>query len=167
MEVTKSRSQSLIWIQLSWWKYYWCCSKIWMWLTYRGPFYRLLFLWKEIWINKPQNADNPIEVFKLSSMFTNTQCISRIVCVLPITTATAEKSLSPCKKIKIFLRSTHGSREAEWLDSPKYKQRHENRSWWGSRSICKEAHSKLIVYLSSLNESFLFPLYLLYFYIYL
>lgn len=56
-----------------------------------------------------------MEAFKFSSMFPNIQCILRILCVLPITTATAERSFSALKRIKTFLRSTMGQERLNGL----------------------------------------------------
>ncbi|XP_060870008.1 52 kDa repressor of the inhibitor of the protein kinase-like [Metopolophium dirhodum] len=65
-----------------------------------------LNLWKQFWKNKPEKADSSMEAFKYASMFPNIKCLLTILSVIPITTASAERSFSSLKRIKTYLRST-------------------------------------------------------------
>jgi hypothetical protein len=49
-----------------------------------------------------------MEAFKYASMFPNIKCLLTILSVIPITTASAERSFSSLKRIKTYLRSTMG-----------------------------------------------------------
>lgn len=67
-----------------------------------------LNLWKEFWKNKSEKVDSSMEAFKYASMFPNIKCLLTILSVIPITTASAERSFSSLKRIKTYLRSTMG-----------------------------------------------------------
>lgn len=74
-----------------------------------------LLLWKEFWRKKEEKAETPMDAFKCSSMFPSIQCLLKILCVLPITTSTAERSFSALKRIKTHLRSTMGQERLNGL----------------------------------------------------
>ncbi|XP_050066136.1 52 kDa repressor of the inhibitor of the protein kinase-like [Aphis gossypii] len=74
-----------------------------------------LNLWKQFWKNKPGKADSSMEAFKYASMFPNIKCLLTILSVIPITTASAERSFSSLKRIKTYLRSTMGQERLNGL----------------------------------------------------
>jgi len=65
-----------------------------------------LCLWKELWKTKSEKADTPKEAYKSAYMFPNIECLLKILCIIPVTTATSERSFSSLKRIKTYLRST-------------------------------------------------------------
>lgn len=74
-----------------------------------------LNLWKQFWKNKSEKADSSKEAFKYASMFPNIKCLLTILSVIPITTASAERSFSSLKRIKTYLRSTMGQERLNGL----------------------------------------------------
>jgi len=40
------------------------------------------------------------------TMFSNIECLLKILCIIPVTAVTSEQSLSSLKRIKTYLRST-------------------------------------------------------------
>jgi len=74
-----------------------------------------LNLWKQFWKNKSEKADSSMEAFKYASMFPNIKCLSTILSVIPITTASAERSFSSLKRIKTYLRLTMGQEKINGL----------------------------------------------------
>ncbi|KAL4130868.1 hypothetical protein QTP88_008247 [Uroleucon formosanum] len=65
-----------------------------------------LCLWKELWKTKSEKADTPMEAYKSAYMFPNIECLLKILCIIPVTTATSEQSFSLLKRIKTYLRFT-------------------------------------------------------------
>ncbi|KAL4121721.1 hypothetical protein QTP88_014177 [Uroleucon formosanum] len=74
-----------------------------------------LNLWKQFWKNKSEKADSSMEVFKYASMFPNIKYLLTILTVLPITTASAEKSFSSLKRIMTYLQSIMGQERLDGL----------------------------------------------------
>jgi len=44
-------------------------------------------------------ADTPMEAYKSVYMFPNIECLLKIICIIPVTTATSERSFSSLKRI--------------------------------------------------------------------
>lgn len=67
-----------------------------------------LRLWSDLWYSKSVKADTPMAAYEHASMLPNIKVLLHILCVLPVTTATVERSFSTLKRIKTYLRSTMG-----------------------------------------------------------
>ncbi|XP_063800287.1 52 kDa repressor of the inhibitor of the protein kinase-like [Pseudophryne corroboree] len=74
-----------------------------------------LKLWREFWAMKSEKVDTAMEAYKLASMFPNIRTLLIILCVIPVTTATAERSFSSLKRIKTYLISTMGQERLNGL----------------------------------------------------
>jgi len=55
---------------------------------------------------KSEKADTPMKAYKSAYMLPNIECLLKILCIIPVTTATSKRSFSSLKRIKTYLRST-------------------------------------------------------------
>jgi len=49
-------------------------------------------------------------------MFPNIECVLKILCIIPVTTATSERSFGSLKRIKTYLRSTMNQNRLNGLE---------------------------------------------------
>lgn len=66
-----------------------------------------LKIWKQIWAAKLQDfIKYPAEAYTLASDLPNVRVLLQIICTLPVTSSTAERSFSALRRLKTYLRST-------------------------------------------------------------
>jgi hypothetical protein len=67
-----------------------------------------LLIWKNMWKSNPDKKmpSHPAEAYKFSESLPNIQVLLQLLCTLPVTTTTAERSFSTLRRLKTYLRST-------------------------------------------------------------
>lgn len=78
-----------------------------------GDVYRAILeaefdFWKQKWLNKKNAPNNPLEALRKCSeeLFPNIRVLLKIFSILPVTTASVERSFSSLKRIKTYLRNS-------------------------------------------------------------
>ncbi|KAJ8915305.1 hypothetical protein NQ315_014813 [Exocentrus adspersus] len=64
--------------------------------------------WKQKWLNEKDTPNNPLEALRQcpEEFFPNIRVLLKILSILPVTTASAERSFSTLKRIKTYLRNS-------------------------------------------------------------
>ena len=64
-------------------------------------------LWKQFWNSQSDKPKTAIESLNhASSFYPNIKELNKIICVIPVTTCTAERTFSSLRRTKTYLRST-------------------------------------------------------------
>lgn len=77
-----------------------------------------LSIWKHMWTNQTEKFPiTPAEAIKYTEDLPNIKTLLQIICTLPVTTSTAERSFSSLRRLKTYLRSTMGEERLNGLAS--------------------------------------------------
>lgn len=67
-----------------------------------------LQIWKYIWKSLPEKKrpKHPAQAYRLADAPPNVRMLLQLLCTLPVTTSTAERSFSALRRLKTYIRST-------------------------------------------------------------